>query len=79
MTTQLSSYLELSDLDKRSYFHPFTSIADHERTGPWVIQSGSGITIKDAEGQEYLDATSIGILLNSELYKLDHLSMGIDH
>ena len=58
MITQPSSYLELSDLDKRSYFHPFTSIADHERTGPWVIQSASGITIKDAEGQEYLDATS---------------------
>ncbi|MWV26843.1 aminotransferase [Aurantiacibacter rhizosphaerae] len=41
--------------DERSQFHPFTSINDMKADGPMMIESGSGVRIRDIHGKEYLD------------------------
>lgn len=55
MTTILRNGPDLETLDKRYLFHPFTALADHERTGPQVIVKGEGVWLEDAHGQRYLD------------------------
>jgi L-2,4-diaminobutyrate transaminase len=47
---------DLRDLDLRYAFHPFTSIRDHEASGPLVIVEGQGCRLTDSRGQTYLDA-----------------------
>ena len=46
----------LKDLDLKYAFHPFTSIRDHETSGPLVIVEGQGCRLTDSRGQTYLDA-----------------------
>ena len=47
----------LADIDRRFSFHPFTSLADHERSGPpVVIVGGKGSTLTDDAGRDYIDA-----------------------
>jgi len=41
--------------DERSQFHPFTSINDMNAEGPMLVESGSGVRIRDIDGKEYLD------------------------
>ena len=41
--------------DERSQFHPFTSINDMKAEGPMLIESGSGVRVRDLAGKEYLD------------------------
>ena len=48
----------LEALDKGRVLHPATSIADHLRTGPRIMASGTGITLTDTAGREYLDAVA---------------------
>src|SRR3984957_21332667 len=36
--------------------HPYTNARKHERTGPIVIERGSGIYVYDDQGREYIDA-----------------------
>jgi L-2,4-diaminobutyrate transaminase len=48
--------LSLEDMDRQSLFHPFTAIADHERTGPRVMVAGEGCTLTDNQGRRYIDA-----------------------
>jgi L-2,4-diaminobutyrate transaminase len=51
------SQSELSALDRRSLFHPFTQLGEHERNGPPVVMtSAEGCTLTDANGKSYLDA-----------------------
>ena len=64
MTLESQHNLDLAELDKQSYLHPFTSVTDCQRTGPWMIEGGSGIRITDAKGQTYIDATSGLICVN---------------
>lgn len=45
----------LSEMDRRSVFHPATPIAAHLKTGPMIATSAKGIRVKDSEGHEYLD------------------------
>jgi len=45
----------LTDLDRRSLLHPFTSIAQHLETGPQIIQRGRGIHVVAEDGREYID------------------------
>ena len=55
-TNRLAS-AELAEIDRRSVFHPFTALAEHERTGPpVVVRSGEGTRLTDADGRHYLDA-----------------------
>lgn len=41
--------------DQKTQFHPFTSITDLMADGPTVMASGSGIRVRDVEGNEYID------------------------
>ncbi|RIV82576.1 aminotransferase class III-fold pyridoxal phosphate-dependent enzyme [Aurantiacibacter xanthus] len=41
--------------DERSQLHPFTSINDMKAEGPMMIESGSGVRVRDLAGKEYLD------------------------
>ncbi|WP_144097343.1 aminotransferase [Croceicoccus sediminis] len=41
--------------DERSQFHPFTSINDMKAEGPMLMESGSGVRVRDLNGKEYLD------------------------
>ena len=47
---------ELAELDRRYFFHPFTSLAEHERQGPPAIMTrGEGVWLFDAAENRYLD------------------------
>ena len=47
----------LAEMDRAHVFHPFTALADHERTGPAaMIVEGGGATLTDAHGKCYIDA-----------------------
>lgn len=48
----------LAELDRRHVWHPFTQMQDWMRTEPVVIVSGRGAVLRDAHGNEYLDANS---------------------
>jgi L-2,4-diaminobutyrate transaminase len=46
----------LAELDRRSLFHPFTSIAEHLAGEPRILTEGQGVWLRDSAGREYLDA-----------------------
>ena len=46
----------LQEYDLQFAFHPFTSIRDHQASGPLVIVEGQGCRLTDSRGQSYLDA-----------------------
>lgn len=48
----------LADMDKDNFFHPLTSIADHQANGPTIISQGSGIRVKNVAGQGFIDCGS---------------------
>jgi L-2,4-diaminobutyrate transaminase len=57
MTVALRNSPDFADLDRRFLFHPFTALADHERTGPpVVIVKGEGVWLEDSVGNRYLDS-----------------------
>ncbi len=43
------------EIDLRSLLHPWTSIADHQKTGPLVMVGGEGARLRDNRGREYID------------------------
>lgn len=45
----------LAEMDRRSLFHAVTSIADNAAAGPFVLTRGSGCTVTDAQGRDYID------------------------
>jgi L-2,4-diaminobutyrate transaminase len=47
---------DLKNLDRKSFFHPFTDLGVHEQTGPKIIHSAKGSTLVDVDGNQYLDA-----------------------
>ena len=57
MSDTLRNSPDLADLDRRFLFHPFTALADHERTGPpTVIVKGEGVWLEDSAGNRYLNS-----------------------
>ncbi|MBU0774273.1 MAG: aminotransferase class III-fold pyridoxal phosphate-dependent enzyme [Alphaproteobacteria bacterium] len=44
-----------SQRDVSSQFHPFTSINDLKAEGTMMMESGSGVRVRDIHGKEYLD------------------------
>ena len=50
--------------------HPYTNLRRHERTGPMVIERGSGIHVYDDAGREYIEAMaglwSVGVGFGEE-------------
>lgn len=45
-------------LDRRHLVHPVTNFREHERKGATILESGHGAYLRDAEGNELLDAFS---------------------
>ena len=58
MSQQALSTVPLETMDRRSVFHPATSIADHLDKGPRIIVDGSGVMLTDSDGKRYLDAVA---------------------
>jgi L-2,4-diaminobutyrate transaminase len=52
------SNMSLEDMDRQSLMHGYTSIAQHEKDGPFILDRGKGITITDQNGKDYLDAVA---------------------
>ena len=48
--------ITLEEMDKHSLLHPYTSIAEHLKTGPVVIAHAKGARISDIHGKDYIDA-----------------------
>ena len=42
-------------LDRQSVLHPWTSIAEHAKSGPLMITRGEGARLWDRNGREYID------------------------
>jgi adenosylmethionine---8-amino-7-oxononanoate aminotransferase len=47
-----------AQLDRQFVWHPFTQMRDWRKQDPIVIVSGQGAVLRDAQGEEYLDANS---------------------
>lgn len=58
MTLQPTHNVPLVELDRESFIHPFTPLADHLETGVRVITDGEGCWLKDLDGVRYLDAAA---------------------
>jgi L-2,4-diaminobutyrate transaminase len=48
----------LAELDRQSFLHPYTALADHQEQGVKVITEGDGVWIRDEAGKRYLDAVA---------------------
>ena len=48
----------LAELDKRYSLHPYTHLANHAETGPFVIEGGDGIHVIDDAGRRYIEGVS---------------------
>jgi adenosylmethionine-8-amino-7-oxononanoate aminotransferase len=48
--------VSLEEMDKQTHLHPFTSLADHLKTGPKVMLEGQGVMVRDNHGNEYIDS-----------------------
>jgi L-2,4-diaminobutyrate transaminase len=58
MSVQPTHNLSLAELDRRSFLHPFTPLADHLESGPRIIVEGEGAWLRDLDGQRYFDAVA---------------------
>jgi len=55
MATDPARNISLEEMDKHSFFHPYTALDVHAQTGPKIIVSGKGVRVVDNHGKEYLD------------------------
>src|SRR5262245_64765332 len=55
MTAATARNYSLEEMDRQSFLHPSTSIADHLKNGPTIIAGGSGVRLKDRQGRELID------------------------
>ncbi len=47
----------LEDMDRNSLFHPLTSVADHMRNGPQIMDNAHGVRLRDHSGRELVDCS----------------------
>ncbi len=52
----MPSQKTLLEMDRDSFFHPFTALAEHAIKGPRVISRGSGIRVEDVDGNSFIDS-----------------------
>ena len=45
----------LEDIDRETMFHPNTSIVDHLKKGPHIVDEARGVRIKDHKGRDLID------------------------
>lgn len=55
MAQQATRNLSLEEMDKQSLMHPSTSMADHAKGTPRIIETAKGITITDRAGKQLID------------------------
>ncbi|MDZ7713464.1 MAG: aminotransferase [Rhodovibrio sp.] len=56
--TERSHNLSLEEMDRQSVLHPFTHAKDYaagDLGDPRIVTGGSGVTIRDQKGREYID------------------------
>ncbi|MFN3648304.1 MAG: adenosylmethionine--8-amino-7-oxononanoate transaminase [Armatimonadota bacterium] len=84
---------ELSSLERRHVWHPFTQMRDWEAGEPLFIESGDGVKLRDIHGREYYDGNSslwvnvhghrhpaLDAAVQAQLGKLAHSTMlGLTH
>ena len=56
--TNLPSTQEFQKLDAAHHLHPFSDMAELNKTGVRVITKGKGIFLYDNDGAKFLDAMS---------------------
>lgn len=56
MVSHAARNISLEEMDKQSFFHPYTPLDIHMKTGPKIIASGKGIRVTDNHGKEYIDS-----------------------
>jgi L-2,4-diaminobutyrate transaminase len=66
----------LDDLDRNHVFHPYTSIAEQQTSGPRILAQGKGVWLRDAEGRELLDAMA-GLWCVSAGYGRDEIAQAM--
>ncbi len=49
---------QLSCLDRKKVWHPFTQMRDWEKEEPLVVESADGVYLRDTRGRRYLDGVS---------------------
>jgi L-2,4-diaminobutyrate transaminase len=54
MLEERSNY-SLEEMDRQSLFHPLTSIAQHMKSGPLIVDQGRGVRIRDHKGRDMID------------------------
>ena len=55
MNIESAHNLSLDEMDRQSLLHPYTSLSGHQETGSGIMSSGSGVTLTDINGKEYID------------------------
>ena len=55
MVQQATRNLSLEEMDKQSLLHPSTSMADHAKGTPRIIETAKGVTITDKAGKQLID------------------------
>ena len=50
--------LSVARLDKKYVWHPFTQMSEWEKEIPLVVDSASGVYLKDTDGKKYIDGVS---------------------
>ncbi len=56
MSIDFAHNQSIAEMDLERVLHPATSIADHLKNGPLMIEGGKGVFLRDMDGKEYLDA-----------------------
>lgn len=49
---------DLRDVDRASLLHPFTSVAEHQRDGGFIVSRAHGVYLEDIDGNRYLDGAA---------------------
>ncbi|GGF92436.1 adenosylmethionine--8-amino-7-oxononanoate transaminase [Paenibacillus abyssi] len=75
-SVQTRSYDELSMLDKRHVWHPFTQMKDYDADDPLIVARGQGIKLIDIQGREYYDGFS-SVWLNVHGHNVPELNEAV--
>ncbi len=55
---KVASVESIIDMDRNSFLHPFSSIADQKSKGAHILESGSGCRVRGIDGRSFLDGAS---------------------
>ncbi len=55
MAQEAARNVSLEDMDRQHFMHPSTSLSDHVKGTPRIIETAKGITITDRSGKTFID------------------------